>query len=74
METGPKLKVYSDRLVKPGIEPAIPGLQGKRFIHYTTAAPVLGIKQVLVPRLYVFMLNSAEHEISTAHKKYNATK
>ena len=31
--------VSSDRLVKPGIEPAIPGLQGKRFIHYTTAAP-----------------------------------
>ena len=28
-----------DRLVKPGIEPATPGLQGKRFIHYTTAAP-----------------------------------
>ena len=39
METGPRLKVSSDRLVKPGIEPATPGLQGKRFIHYTTAAP-----------------------------------
>ena len=39
METGPQLKVSSDRLVKPGIEPATPGLQGKRFIHYTTAAP-----------------------------------
>ena len=26
-------------MVKPGIEPATPGLQGKRFIHYTTAAP-----------------------------------
>ena len=37
---GPQLKVSSDRLVKPGIEPATPGLQGKRFIHYTTAAPV----------------------------------
>ena len=31
--------VSSDRLVKPGIEPATPGLQGKQFIHYTTAAP-----------------------------------
>ena len=31
--------VLSDRLVKLGIEPATPGLQGKRFIHYTTAAP-----------------------------------
>ena len=39
METGPWLKVSSDRLVKPGIEPAAPGLQGKRFIHNTTAAP-----------------------------------
>ena len=41
METGPRLKVLSDRLVKPGIEPAASGLQGKRFIHYTTAAPSL---------------------------------
>ena len=39
METGQRLKVSSDRLVKPGIKPATPGLQGKRFIHYTTAAP-----------------------------------
>ena len=38
---GPWLKVSSDRLVKPGMEPAIPGLQGKRFIHYTTAAPYI---------------------------------
>ena len=36
---GPWLKVSSDRLVKPGIEPATPGLQGKRFIHYITADP-----------------------------------
>ena len=28
------LKVSSDRLVKPGIEPASPGLQGKWLIHY----------------------------------------
>ena len=40
METGPRLKVSFDRLVKPGIEPVTPGLQGKRFIHYTTAAPM----------------------------------
>ena len=33
MGTGPRLKVSSDRLVKPGIEPATPGLQGKRFIQ-----------------------------------------
>ena len=42
METGPRLKVFSDRLVKPGIEPATPGLQGKWFVHYTTAAPYTG--------------------------------
>ena len=35
---GPRLKISSDRLMKLGIEPANPGLQGKRFIHYTTAA------------------------------------
>ena len=40
METGPRLKVSSDRLVEPGIKPATPGLQGKWLIHYTTAAPI----------------------------------
>ena len=39
METGAQLKDSSDRLVKPGIEPGTSGLQGKWFIHYTTAAP-----------------------------------
>ena len=42
METGPRLKV-SDRLVKPGIEPVTPGLQGKWVIHYTTAAPPIHV-------------------------------
>ena len=40
METVPQLKVSSDRLVKPGTEPANPGLQGEGFIYYSTAAPV----------------------------------
>ena len=40
METRPLLKVSSDRLVKPGIEPTTPGLQGKQFIHKTTTAPI----------------------------------
>ena len=40
METGPRLKMSSDRLVKPGIEPATPCFKGKRFVHYTTAASV----------------------------------
>ena len=51
METGPRLKVSSDRLVKLGIEPATPGLQGKRFIHYTTAAPIWCL--VMVKRLFL---------------------
>ena len=38
METGPRLKVSSDRLVKPEIELATPSLQGKNFIHYIKAA------------------------------------
>ena len=49
METGPRLKVSSDRLVKPGIEPATPGLQGKRFIHYTIAAPDITVIIYLHP-------------------------
>ena len=44
METGPRFKVSSDRLVKLGIEPASPGLQGKWLIHYTTAAPKMACK------------------------------
>ena len=35
LETGPQLNVSSVRVVKPGIEPATPGLQGKWPIHYT---------------------------------------
>ena len=38
METGPQVSVSSNRLVKPGINPATTGLQGKWFIHYTMAA------------------------------------
>ena len=37
---GLRLKVSSDRLVKSGMEPATPGLQGKWLIHYITAAPI----------------------------------
>ena len=40
METGPWLNVSSDRLVRPGNQPATPGLQGKWFIHNSTAAPI----------------------------------
>ena len=40
METGPQLKVSSDILVKPEIEPATPGLQDEEFTHYTTGAPM----------------------------------
>ena len=48
---GPQLKVSSGRLVKPGIEPATPGLQGKRLIHNTTMAPYPGSKNKVVIRL-----------------------
>ena len=37
----PTAKVSSNRLVKPGIEPATPGLQGDWFIHFITAAPAV---------------------------------
>ena len=40
METRPQLKVSSDRLVKPGIEPMATGLHGEQFINYTTADPL----------------------------------
>ena len=42
---GPLLIVSYNRPVKPGIEPSTPGLQGERFIHYTTAAPELQLKK-----------------------------
>ena len=51
METGPQFKVSSDGLVKLGIEPATPGLQGKWLIHYTTAAP----NQMLVSTHVIIM-------------------
>ena len=35
----PRLQVSFDRLVTRGMEHTTPGLQGKWFIHYTTAAP-----------------------------------
>ena len=38
METWPQLEVMSDRLVKSGIKPVTPGLQGQLFIHFITAA------------------------------------
>ena len=44
METEPGLKVSFERLVKPGIEPATPGLQGEGFIHDTMAAPTHSIR------------------------------
>ena len=35
---GPQVKVSSERLEKPGIEPTTPGLQGEYLNHYTTEA------------------------------------
>ena len=56
MKTGPQLKVSSDRLVKPKIEPATPGLKGKRFIHYTTAAQP--VKYFTDPSKAIFFFGS----------------
>ena len=67
METGPRLKVSSGRLVKPEIEPATPGLQGKQIIHYTTVAPSVSLSPG-TKIIKSFMLNSTEHKIPTAHK------
>ena len=53
METGPRLKVSSDRLEKPGIELATPGLQGKWLIHYTTAAPIFSCVRAGLPERVV---------------------
>ena len=35
---GPRLRVSSERLEKPGIEPTIPGLEGEQLNHYATEA------------------------------------
>ena len=45
MEMGPGVKVSSNRLKKPGIKLATPGLQGEWFIYYTMTAhmPLLSI-------------------------------
>ena len=51
MEPGPLLNVSSDRLVKLGIEPANPGLQGKGLFHYTTALLFTGIKLIILDQL-----------------------
>ena len=37
-EMGPRFKVPSERLEKPGIEPTTPGLQGEWLYNYTTEA------------------------------------
>ena len=61
---GPQLKVSSDGLEKLGIEPVTRGLQGKGFIHYTTAASEVclkilnrGIIKTLVSQSYVPPVN-----------------
>ena len=37
MEIVPQLNISLDRLEKPDIEPATPGVQGEGLIHYTKA-------------------------------------
>ena len=69
METGPRLKVSSDRLVKPEIEPAIPGLQGKRFIHHTTVAPSFQ-RVVRNDRLCLWVVFATNFQINILFRKY----
>ena len=35
---GPRFRVSSERLEKPGIEPSTPGLEGEQLNHYATEA------------------------------------
>ena len=35
---GPRFRVSSERLEKPGIEPTTPGLEGEQLNHYVTEA------------------------------------
>ena len=43
METGPRFIVPSDGLVKPGIKPGTPGIQGEGHNHCTTEASPPGL-------------------------------
>ena len=54
---GPWLKVSSNRLVKWGIEPGTPGLQGKQFTHYTTVAvgSVIYFQELMVELIIIYM-------------------
>ena len=66
METRPRLKVSSDRLVEPRIEPATPGLQGKWLIHYNTAAPqetIIAMRVILSVRgqIVKMIITGREH-------------
>ena len=60
----PQLKVSSNRLVMPMIEPKTAGLQGEWFIHYITTAQ--GEGRVLIRTLIKSpekRLNEQEHDI-----------
>ena len=38
---GPRFRVSSERLEKPGIEPTTPVLEGEQLNHYTTEASLV---------------------------------
>ena len=52
---GPQLKVSSDRLVKPEIEPPTPGLQSKWYIYNTTETPALADDTHVISSLIWFV-------------------
>ena len=47
---GPRFKVSSERLEKPGIEPRTPRLQYAKLNHYTTEASRLESEVVIISK------------------------
>ena len=45
---GPRFKVSSERLEKPGIELTTPGLEGKWLNHYSTEASPRYVRDLLL--------------------------
>ena len=63
MMTGLKLKVSVDRVEKPGIKAALPGLQRR---HYTTAAPE--VQWLQTSRIKANMILKSDFEVCLQHR------
>ena len=64
METGPRLKISSDRLVKPGIEPATSCLlRERRYIDICLVGPfIIGSNGVLNSKRLVILIKHCQVE------------